>query len=100
MFLLNESEIIKLAKEKSGLNQSDFSKLIGKSQGQLSKYLSGASRPTHTIIIRCVNILESSVEEDGSLLNLMIEISKLDGEKNIDIRKALLATIKAFNSSH
>ncbi|WP_338593694.1 helix-turn-helix transcriptional regulator (plasmid) [Shewanella khirikhana] len=100
MFLLSESEAVKLAMKKSGLNQHDFAKKIGKSQAQISKYISGDSKPSTRTYIHCMNIITSSGPSDGSLLNLMHEVSMLDGEKHEHMRNALIATIKAYRSAY
>ncbi|MCA0952148.1 helix-turn-helix transcriptional regulator [Shewanella chilikensis] len=96
MFLLSEPEAVKLAMKKSGLKQADFAKKIGKSQAQISKYISGYSKPTTKIYIHCMNIIRSCEQGDGSLLDLMNEVSGLDGEKHEHMRHALIETIKAY----
>jgi len=99
MFLLSEPEAVKLAVEKSGLKQSDFAKTIGRSQAQISKYISGDSKPTAKIYIHCMNIVNSFEYGDGSLLELINEISSLDGEKHKHMRHAVIEMIKAYKSN-
>jgi len=98
MFLLNEPEIVNLAMKRTKLNQAKFSKLIGKSQGQVSKYLSGASKPTSEVYIHCMNIISKNPEINSNYLDLLFEVSKLEEEQHNDIRAALLGIINAYNS--
>jgi transcriptional regulator with XRE-family HTH domain len=98
MFLLKESEIVNLAMKRTGLNQAEFSKLIGKSQGQISKYLSVASKPTSKIYIHCMNIISKNSEISNNYLDLLFEVSKLEDEEHSTIRSALLEMINAYNS--
>lgn len=96
MFLLSESVAVKLAMEKSGLSQAGFAKSIGRSQAQVSKYISGDSKPTTKIYIHCMNIISSSEHSDGSLPALINEVSKLNEEKHLHMRRALIEMIKAY----
>lgn len=99
MFLLSEPEVIKLAMKKSGLKQAGFAKKIGKSQAQVSKYISGDSKPSTETYIHCMNIINSSEQGDESLLDLINEVSRLDGDKHKHIRNALVEMIKAYKSA-
>lgn len=97
MFLLSESEIINLAMKRTRLNQAEFSNLIGKSQGQVSKYLSGASKPTSKTYIHCMNIISKNSGINNNYLDLLFEVSKLEDEEHNAIRSALLGMINAYN---
>lgn len=98
MFLLNESEAVELAMKRSGLKQSEFANKIGKSQAQVSKYISGDSNPTTSVYIHCMNIIGSHEQGDGGLLDLMNEVSKLNSDKDKRMRQALIGMIKAYKS--
>lgn len=100
MFLLSESEAVELALKVSGLKQSEFANKIGKSQAQVSKYISGNSNPTIPVYIHCMNIIGSHEQGDGGLLDLMNEVSKLNSEKDKSMRQALIGMIKAYKSDN
>lgn len=100
MLYLKESDAVRLAMEKSKLNQRDFAKKISKSQAQISKYISGESKPSSTTYIRCMNILSDHSKGDGSLLDLINEASELSGEKHLGIRSALIEVIRAYKSGN
>ncbi|EAQ65268.1 hypothetical protein MED121_18545 [Marinomonas sp. MED121] len=99
MNLLSESDVVKLALKKSTLSQKDFSKKLGKSQAQISKYISGESNLSAKTYIHCMNILSQLENDDDSLILLLKETSRLKGEKHKEIRKALIDLIKAYSSN-
>lgn len=100
MFLLTEAEAVKLAMRISGLRQSKFAKKIGKSQAQVSKYLSGESKPSTSVYIHCMNIIGAHEQGNGCLLDLINEVSKLNKDKDKDMRQAIIGMIKAYKSEH
>lgn len=89
-------EIIKEAMHLSGHKQHDFSKLIGKSQAQLSKYLSGKTEIPASVIIHCMNILRRYNQTGHSTDALFLEILELKGEEHRPIREALMSMIAAY----
>lgn len=96
MLFFSESELIKLAIEESDMKQAEFARVIGKSQAQVSKYLSGSSKPPDDIIIRCMNIVVNKKSDKSNLLLLLFEISKLGDDHHREMRAALLSMITAY----
>lgn len=86
--LSNPSLIVRSAREKLQLNQYDFSIHIGKSQGVLSRYERGKVNPPATIIMHCMNILNSGTDS-YDIEQIITKLRKLDGEQHLQIRQAL-----------
>ncbi len=97
--IMMESEIIREAYRASGLSQIDFAEKIGKSQAQISKYLSGTSSPKKETIIHCVNILKKESPNESDFFNLLFEVLELKEEKHREFRFALTKIIKAYKSN-
>lgn len=53
------AEIILNAIDTLSLNQEGFSKIINKTQGTVSRYISGIQEPPLSIIMHCMNIIEN-----------------------------------------
>lgn len=96
MLILTGPEIIKLAMKKSSLNQRDFSSLIGKSQSQVSKYITGNSEIPGEVNIHCMNIITTSEPDNESHTELLVKVMQLHGENNKALRKVLLDIIEAW----
>lgn len=97
MLLLNGPEVINLAMRKLALNQKQFSILLGKSQSQISKYLTGCCDIPGDVCIRCMNIIaDAGIENDGHI-ELLLKALKLQGEGSRPLRRALLEMINAWN---
>lgn len=93
---MNESEIVKLALDLSGLNQQKFAKSIGKSQAQVSKYLSGKSGLSVKLFIHLMNIIRQSNDEKGEIYHVLAEVLELNADEDKGIRVALLQTMRAY----
>jgi len=97
MLLLTGPEIVNLAMKKLALNQRNFSKLLGKSQSQVSKYLTGSCDIPGDVSIRCMNIISNTGLESDSHMELLFKVLKLQGEESRPLRRALLEMINAWN---
>lgn len=89
-------DVVRDAKLATGLNQTDFAKILGKSQGLVSKYLNGTVQPKADVIIHCMNILSENKKTSDSYELLVAEVVKLKGSDSKELRKALLSVISAF----
>lgn len=54
------SDVIRYARNVSGLTQKEFGKSLGRTQGEISKYERGTVDPPGSIIIHCMNILTAA----------------------------------------
>jgi len=52
------AHLIQRARHASGLNQADFAKKVGKSQGVVSRYEQGLVSPPGEVVMHCMHILE------------------------------------------
>lgn len=50
--------LVQRARRASGLNQADFAKKVGKSQGVVSRYEQGLVSPPGEVLMHCMHILE------------------------------------------
>ncbi|MCL2893745.1 helix-turn-helix transcriptional regulator [Brenneria sp. MC1SB4.1] len=82
----------------TGLKQRDFSEIIGKSQAQVSKYLSGKTEVPDYVNIHCVNIIREHSQLGSSVEELLFEIQGLEGEEHRSIREALMGVISAYKN--
>ncbi|AUU99608.1 hypothetical protein PUATCC27989T_05198 [Phytobacter ursingii] len=96
MLVLSGSEIIKLAMNKTELNQHDFSILIGRSQSQVSKYLTGKSDIPSDVNIQCMNIIKNIKPDKDSHMELLIKVIQLQGDDNKALRRVLMELILAW----
>jgi len=86
--LSEPSHIVRRARKKLQLNQSDFAASIGKSQGVLSRYESGKVYPPVSIIMHCMHILgDDSATAD--IEQIITKIRTLNGDQHIKLRQAL-----------
>ncbi|WP_283160744.1 helix-turn-helix domain-containing protein [Serratia proteamaculans] len=79
-----------------GMNQRDFSREIGKSQAQVSKYLTGKTDIPDEIKIHCMNILSNHNSTGSSMEELISEVLTLQGDMHNEIRGALMNVISAY----
>ena len=56
----NTTDLVNSARRKLGLNQKEFACYIGKSQGVVSRYESGAVEPPGEVIMHCMHILSAT----------------------------------------
>lgn len=96
MFTLVSPELIQLAMRISDCNQKDFSTMIGRSQAQISKYLSGKSEIPAEVSIRCMNIIRQVEPEKDSHIELLFRVSVLNDERHQPLRRALMEVIRAW----
>ena len=54
--------LIQRARHASGLNQANFAKKLGKSQGVVSRYEQGLVSPPGEVIMHCMHILEKHLQ--------------------------------------
>lgn len=99
MFTIDHPEMIKLAMKKSGLNQDEIARRIGKSQAQVSKYLNKASIPPEDAIIHFMNIIASYPPDEGHFFELLMQVYTLNGEQHKEFRVALTKTICAYRAA-
>lgn len=99
MFTIDHPEMIKLAMKKSGLNQQEIAKRIGKSQAQISKYLNKTSIPPEDAIIHLMNIIASYPPDEGHFFELLMQVYTLNGEQHKDLRIAITKIIHSYNSA-
>ena len=99
MLILTGSEIVNLAMKKQTLTQKQFSSLLGKSQSQVSKYLTGSCDIPSDVSIRCMNILMNADLDSDCHMELLFKVMKLQGEGLRPLRRALLEMISAWNES-
>lgn len=88
IMLSEPSHIVRRARKKLQLNQSDFAVSIGKSQGVLSRYESGKVNPPVDIIMRCMHILDDS-SAAADIEQIITKIRTLNGDQHIKLRQAL-----------
>ncbi len=50
--------LVRHARRASGLNQANFAKKLGKSQGVVSRYEQGRVSPPGEVVMHCIHILE------------------------------------------
>jgi len=98
MMFTSSSGLVRKAMQATGLKQRDFSELIGKSQAQVSKYLSGKTEIPGRVKIHCVNILKEHSQKGSSVEELQFEILELEGEEHRSIREALMGMISAYKN--
>ena len=96
MNLLSDPDFLVRAKKAKGMNQNDFSKEIGKSQAQLSKYLTGKTKIPNDIFIHCTNIIRKHNSSSAGVEDLLYEVLMLDGDAHSDLRDALMKMIIAY----
>lgn len=98
MIFKSSSGLIRKAMQATGLKQRDFSELIGKSQAQVSKYLSGKTEVPGCVKIHCMNIIKKHSQKGSSVEELLFEIQDLEGEAHRSIREALMGVISAYKN--
>jgi transcriptional regulator with XRE-family HTH domain len=54
------AQLVRSARQKTGLSQEVFARVIGRSQAVVSKYESGKVSPPGGVIIHCMNIMKPS----------------------------------------
>ncbi|WP_375751998.1 helix-turn-helix transcriptional regulator [Vibrio sp. HN007] len=101
--MINPADIVRKALSFSNLNQEDFSKTLGKSQSQISKYLSEKSLPPSDTLIHCMNIIETHKDKtttETPYQILLTKVQKLEGSQNSHICEALLGVLNALDKEH
>ncbi|MES9964554.1 MAG: helix-turn-helix domain-containing protein [Candidatus Sedimenticola sp. 20ELBAFRAG] len=93
------AQVLKSARKKLVLNQSDFAKQLGKTQGTLSRYESGDVPPPSEIIMHCMHILNSDPTSD-SVEDIIEKIGHLRGDRHWKLRRALNALLDSYLSPH
>jgi transcriptional regulator with XRE-family HTH domain len=94
-------EIIYLARNRKGLSQKDFSRIINKSQAMISKYESGKAIPPGNILVLCQEMLnETDINSSTDSISIDIEEliqmlrSKAAGEKQTKLRQTIRQIIE------
>jgi transcriptional regulator with XRE-family HTH domain len=98
MLFTEPSELIKLVMSRRSMTQNRIAKLIGKSQAQVSKYVSGTSVPSKDTIIHLMNIISESDAGHINPLDIFLQIHQLDPDRHRDFLTALMAMVKAYKS--
>ncbi|MBV2139209.1 MAG: type II toxin-antitoxin system MqsA family antitoxin [Candidatus Thiodiazotropha sp. (ex Ctena orbiculata)] len=93
------AELLRKARKKLALNQTDFAKQFGKTQCTLSRYESGNVPPPSEVIMHCMHILNSDPTSD-SVDDLIEKIGQLRGDKHLKLREALNALLDSYLSPH
>ncbi len=99
MALINDPELIKRAMSLKGTRQHEFAREIGRSQAQLSKYLSGKTSIPADVSIHCMNILRENNNTECGVEELICELMALRGEVHKEIREALMKVIRAYSNN-
>lgn len=100
MLVISGPEIVKLAMSKTSLNQRGFAKLIGKSQAQVSKYITGSSDIPGDVNIHCMNIITGKEPDKDSHIELLVKVIQLNGEENKALRRVLMEMILAWQAKN
>lgn len=93
---IDAPNLIKRAMTTKRMNQQKFSREIGKSQAQLSKYITGKTEIPSSILIHCMNIIQERNAGEASAEGLLYEVVMLDGDTHQEIRDALMKMIIAY----
>ncbi len=90
-------DIVRLARGRS--TQAAFSKVLGKSQGLVSKYENGDVNPPSDVIEACMDILDmnNTYETDASDLAERV-MRELSGPDFVSARKAVEAILDSTSS--
>jgi transcriptional regulator with XRE-family HTH domain len=90
-------DIVRLARGRS--TQAAFSKVLGKSQGLVSKYENGEISPPSEVIEECMDILNMNNSYDLSVSDLVLRIEReLSGSNFIKARKAVEAILDSVSN--
>lgn len=60
------ARLVRQARQQTGLSQSDFGSLVGKTQAVISRYENGAVEPPGSVIMHCVHLIGSHVAGDDT----------------------------------
>lgn len=85
---LEPRQIVRQARVISQLNQQDFAKSLGKSQGVLSRYENGKVPPPSDVIMHCMNIMNTN-SGNSDIDQIIAKVRSLHGDQYIKVRTAL-----------
>jgi transcriptional regulator with XRE-family HTH domain len=88
------AELIRRAREKMGLTQSQFGALLGRPQSVVSKYERGLVEPPGGIIIQCMNMLDRSHPDRSADEVAQLIKSRLSDSKHATVRNAIVEIIE------
>ncbi|MEB3763424.1 helix-turn-helix domain-containing protein [Vibrio cholerae] len=97
--LYSASDIVREAMRITNLKQESFSKKLGVSQSQISKYLSGKSLPSAKTIMHCMNIIEKNSDNENvnTPYDILIrKVRNLNGDHSEEICRALLQVLTTY----
>ena len=88
-------DIVKKAREKSGLTQKEFAKLLCRAQSEVSKYERSMVDPPGSIIIHCMNIINGGQVDllAPSLDNIMEKLKEWLNSPRHAIARSLIMSI-------
>jgi transcriptional regulator with XRE-family HTH domain len=93
------AQLLKKARKKLALNQTEFAEQLGKTQGTLSRYESGSVPPPSEVIMHCMHILNSDPTSD-SVDDLIEKIGQLRGDQYAKLREALNTLLDGYLNPH
>jgi len=85
---LEPHQIVRRARVISQLNQEDFAKSLGKSQGVISRYENGKVPPPSGVVMHCMHIMNTN-SDDSDIDQIISKVRSLDGDQYIEVRTAL-----------
>lgn len=92
-------DIVRSARGRS--TQASFSKVLGKSQGLISKYENGDVSPPSEVIETCMSILNINNSYDLNVADLAARVEReLSGPDSIYARRAIEAILDNVTSHH
>lgn len=91
--------LVRLARERKGLNQTQFGAVIKRPQSLVSKYERGLVEPPGQVVIQCMNILEKKrIDVTPHEIARLIE-SRLASPSHAKLRLALAEFIESVPES-
>ena len=94
---VSPSDLVRSARAHMGKTQAEFARDMGSKQSLVSKYERGRIDPPAALIIRCMTILESPVEETISADALADMVrTKLAGPRNATARTTFAALVSGL----
>lgn len=93
------AELIRQARQKTGLTQSQFGELLGRPQSVVSKYERGLVEPPGGVVIQCMNML-NRVNADRSADDVARLVkARLNDTKHATVRNAIVEIIESLGAT-
>jgi transcriptional regulator with XRE-family HTH domain len=90
------AELVKRAREASGLTQAKFGLLVRRPQSVVSKYERGLVEPPGGVVIHCVNLLNRSGADRSAEDLAQLVKARLSGTKHALVRNAIVEIIESL----